>query len=418
MDATLKVVLSSLLLVLFIQSSYANTNHKCHLLLDAGSSGTRLYAFKKKGDSFKQLYKDTINIGVSWSLEQKLCSHKICTQKDIEETVYTLINSYLSKDNECKEGIETINLLATAGMRLAEQKHGRARVKNLYAHLERIILKALKTFHIPIDKNKVSARTITGAEEGIYTWLAVNILKENHTNTEGIIEMGGASMQIAYACENDLNCNDNSFKVKFRNSIVNLFSHSWLGLGRNEAYRIYNLEKSRSCTQSDSNNFILERCMSDISKIFTQYENKIYLKDHLNYKAATSVKQGTKIQVNIPADKRFHATGGFVYAEFDSLLRNAHEICNISKTDLIENRTQYQSIEKTPEELIESECFANLYYQALIDSIPNLNITSNLKKMKEINIDWIYGAINCIETNCLEFYEPNCKWNKNWNCIQ
>ena len=74
-----------------------------------------------------------------------------------------------------------------------------------------------------------SARVITGEEEGLYGWTAMNYGRGKGEPVVGIVEMGGASMQIAYK--------DRSGQTKARTPVCVLsgnhmvYSRTWDGLG-------------------------------------------------------------------------------------------------------------------------------------------------------------------------------------------
>ncbi|TVU05744.1 hypothetical protein EJB05_48925 [Eragrostis curvula] len=83
------------------------------------------------------------------------------------------------------------------------------------------------------------ASVISGAEEGIYAWVAANYalgtLGGDSRETTGIIELGGASIQVTFATGESLPP-EFSHVIKFGDVTYNLYSHSFLHLGQNVAY--------------------------------------------------------------------------------------------------------------------------------------------------------------------------------------
>ena len=63
-----------------------------------------------------------------------------------------------------------------------------------------------------------------------------------------------------------------SFSVKTEQGNIQLYSHSWLGLGMNEAFRLSNKETGEYCSHSeDSNNsseYSQRNCQQKISETF------------------------------------------------------------------------------------------------------------------------------------------------------
>ncbi|CAM0911346.1 unnamed protein product [Alopecurus aequalis] len=83
------------------------------------------------------------------------------------------------------------------------------------------------------------ATMISGAEEGIYAWVAANYalgtLGGCTQDTTGIIELGGASIQVTFVTNKSMPP-EFSHVLKFGDITYNLYSHSFLHLGQNVAY--------------------------------------------------------------------------------------------------------------------------------------------------------------------------------------
>ncbi|XP_037464246.1 probable apyrase 6 isoform X2 [Triticum dicoccoides] len=103
------------------------------------------------------------------------------------------------------------------------------------------------------------ATMISGADEGIYAWVAANYalgtLGGARQDTTGIIELGGASIQITFATDKPMPP-EFSHVFKFGDITYNLYSHSFLHLGQNVAYEsLHDLLstplKSKECIYHD-----------------------------------------------------------------------------------------------------------------------------------------------------------------------
>jgi hypothetical protein len=413
--------------IALVTSTNLKSDDKCQLIFDAGSSGTRLYAYENSKNELKEVFPDPmeIDIGISWALEKKQCGGVGCTDEDIKKVVADLIKEFHQKKaDHCKAGIAAVNLYSTAGMRLAAQKQGRPAILETYAKLNAEILKTFSSFgdeYASVTEQNVSARTLAGQEEGIYTWLTINRLKNNGAKLEGILEIGGASLQLTYPCdEDDQACLNNAVKVLYKNRTVNLFSYSWLGLGRTEAFRIYNVEKGFPCNAAaDSKNespFNLDRCLTAMSGSFTENSARDFiLLDPLNYNAQGS--KGSEVKISIPAGTEFHGAGGIGFENLDTLRSDAEEICDQTVADLIAHKDDaFKSIKYTPRHLLVSQCFARLYFDTLLGSIPGLNLTSNAREINGVKVGWTLGAAICEQTNCVDKKDLPCRWNKKLSC--
>jgi Golgi apyrase len=143
-----------------------------------------------------------------------------------------------------------IFLLATAGMRLLPPLK-QAAVLRTACHF----LRHHSNFRIdePSDVGPCgsSVRIITGEEEGLFGWIAVNYLMDGFTGpssnrtTYGFLDMGGASTQIAFEPkQNDRSLAKNLVDVRLRllggeEIHHQVFVTTWLGYGTNQARERY-----------------------------------------------------------------------------------------------------------------------------------------------------------------------------------
>ncbi|KAI0672816.1 nucleoside phosphatase family-domain-containing protein [Trametes maxima] len=141
-------------------------------------------------------------------------------------------------------------LLATAGMRLlAPEKQ--AEVLQATCHF----LKFHSNFRIddpsPAGPCGTSVRIITGEEEGLFGWIAVNYLMDGFKGSDeerltyGFLDMGGASTQIAFEPTKEEQAKaQNLMKVRLRllngdDILHKVFVTTWLGYGTNQARERY-----------------------------------------------------------------------------------------------------------------------------------------------------------------------------------
>lgn len=149
-----------------------------------------------------------------------------------------------------------VDLLATAGMREAEAKHGKAAVDNFYALIKTYITNQAKT-----DSGAPANRTFTAeevrtsdgnSEEGVWSWINLNDhycryfkanpdpLAEcaNATNgMYGVVEVGGASMQVSFPVAGNADPANNRYAVTIGGKSVTVYNKTFLGLGQDLARR-------------------------------------------------------------------------------------------------------------------------------------------------------------------------------------
>lgn len=155
-------------------------------IIDAGSSGSRLYVYEvdRDGGRIAQIYPSND--------EENKASRGPALSKveDTEQGVTDYLNTMVSKYTGKHAREIPLYILATAGMRLQPEAHTKQIYARLNAHKE--VINGLKL---------VSALTISGQYEGLYAWISANF-NDHSLNTatrKGIIEVGGASMQVVFS---------------------------------------------------------------------------------------------------------------------------------------------------------------------------------------------------------------------------
>ncbi|KAG5950525.1 hypothetical protein E4U53_004909 [Claviceps sorghi] len=228
------------------------------VILDAGSSGTRMYIYK---------WKHPIAIGENLSPvdSKKLPKVTLKKSKKIHPGIATFANdlTLVGRDylqpliDVALNGIPShkikatpIYFMATAGVRFLPESRQLSLLGHICAYL-----KANTEFYLPSCKEQV--QVIAGETEGLYGWIATNYLlggldrPEEHSHgkghhTYGFLDMGGASAQIAFApnaTEAERHATDLKL-IRLRyldgsSSEFRIFSATWLGFGANKARSRY-----------------------------------------------------------------------------------------------------------------------------------------------------------------------------------
>nr|KYP63745.1 Nucleoside-triphosphatase [Cajanus cajan] len=169
------------------------------VIIDAGSTGSRVYVFHfdhnlellRVGDDL--YFKETVTPGLSSYADfPELAAKSLIPLIEAAENI-------VPQDLEPKTPLK---LGATAGLRLLD---GNAAENILQAFSFSYLLKVRDMFKnrsaLNVQSNAVSI--IDGTQEGSYLWLAVNYLLgklgKEFTKTVGVVDLGGASVQMAYA---------------------------------------------------------------------------------------------------------------------------------------------------------------------------------------------------------------------------
>ncbi|KAK4760551.1 hypothetical protein SAY87_005444 [Trapa incisa] len=97
-------------------------------------------------------------------------------------------------------------------------------------------------------------REIQGEDEGVYAWVAVNYvlgsLRGELQDTTGVIELGGGSLQVAYAMKDAISVQP-SRVIRIFGTVYNLYTHGFPQLGQDAAWKSLNeLHKSKDLTSS------------------------------------------------------------------------------------------------------------------------------------------------------------------------
>ncbi len=200
----------------FAVQDLCQTQH-CVGIVDVGSTGSRLFLYTYDRDEAGY----PIHIQEQWSKKVTPGLSTLDLQQEkidayLDELFSTQINSKIP-----------VYVYATAGMRL----HSNAKQQEYYRAVEQWF-NAHSTSWTLVD-----AKTITGKEEGIYGWLAVNykIDSFSHQSAEqvGVMDMGGASVQVVFSVNDAVTLPSAHIeKVTIYGKTYTLYAYSALGLGQ------------------------------------------------------------------------------------------------------------------------------------------------------------------------------------------
>lgn len=191
---------------------------QCLAVVDAGSTGSRLYIYAYERDKTNS----PIHITELW---HKKIIPGFASLEPKQNEVSAYLGHLFSGEPQVKI---PVYFYATAGMRLVSQQ----KQQQLYTLLK-------NWFAQQSQWQLMSAKTITGTEEGLFDWLAMNYQLGGFFNKEevplGVMDMGGASVQVIFPVEDKTGINYNDlYNFDLYGRHYSLFIHSFLGLGQTE----------------------------------------------------------------------------------------------------------------------------------------------------------------------------------------
>ncbi len=288
---------SGILLLLLLTASLhcSDSSKKYMVIMDAGSTGTRVYVYSIDSATITG-QTTTITMLGSCKDPDPNCK-QITPDKGIASLSpnnQSAMNGYLeplisfAKSKIPTTGIsETqIFLRATAG------------VRNLSPADKQIHIMSLATNTLASSGfSKFSeARVLSGFQEGAAQWLNVNhalgLLGQVPQKTVGIIEMGGTSEQITFIPEDQ----PNSFPITLLGQTYPLYSYSYNHLGANEAASVQLPNNPCNSSTASSSYVSCKTAWGD------------YLNDNIACEPLCGL-QGAS-QPPIPKDMIFRITGG------------------------------------------------------------------------------------------------------------
>ncbi|GAA5948838.1 hypothetical protein JCM21900_003445 [Sporobolomyces salmonicolor] len=241
---------------------------KYGVVIDAGSSGSRVQVYswiepelakqqrKAKGLSADVLSRveKGVEEGDGWHLKVEPGISTFGDRAEgVAEYLKPLVDFAASVIPAEQLPSTPIYLLATAGMRLLPSSQQSAVLNAACSYIQ-----SSYSFHLTSCADQV--RIISGEEEGLYGWIAVNYLmdgfdkhehtaegeRRKHSSTYGFLDMGGASTQIAFEPSDteQVRHADNLLEVKLRllsgkDVRHPVFVTTWLGFGTNQARNRY-----------------------------------------------------------------------------------------------------------------------------------------------------------------------------------
>ncbi|KAI8906329.1 nucleoside phosphatase GDA1/CD39 [Gorgonomyces haynaldii] len=373
------------------------------VIIDAGSSGSRVYLYSWKDPNTwpKSAYPITVERGNTEFFEFKVKPGLSSLQDEPQK-----IGAYLKPLLEFsakhippeKQSSTPIYLLATAGMRLVPLDKQETMFQMVCDFVRDNYLFSVA------GGCQQHFRIISGNLEGIFGWTTVNYLKRQFhqfkissesalPSTYGLLEMGGASTQICFEPtklmakehKNDLT----QLKIRYLDGTersFGLYVHSFLGFGANEAFRKYrelnynsksfqdpcyplNYQTTHALTGTNvtgTGNF--DNCLQSTTPIL-QKELKCY--------EDPCLFNGVHVPLQDMRNHHFLGVSEFWYTTFkiydksgaydyQALLKAARSYCSLSWNDILDKYDHRQLPHADDIPRLEEQCFKTAYIMNML----------------------------------------------------
>ncbi|CAJ1061815.1 ectonucleoside triphosphate diphosphohydrolase 3 [Xyrichtys novacula] len=234
--------IAALVAVAVIQDTWGTKEYTMEygIVIDSGSSRSNVYVYEwpgeKENDTGVVTEKTNCRVAGDGISEMKVDPEKDAKSWEAFNICMEEVKKAIPVE---KHRTTPLFLGATAGMRLLHERDEQKSNE---------ILASLREYlsYLPFDFKNASI--ISGEEEGLYGWVTVNYLMGNFlekhilnkyirpsgAQTVGSMDLGGASTQIAFAVQEDLQGPD-YMPVKLYGYPYNVYTHSFLCYGKNEA---------------------------------------------------------------------------------------------------------------------------------------------------------------------------------------
>ena len=230
------------------------------IVIDAGSSGSRLHIFKwtdpstfdalkHEAEQLKSVPKIEQSKDWTFKVSPGLSSYEHKTHKAFSHHIHPLLKEAEKIIPANKFRDTPVFIQATAGMRLIPEKKRNAILHDICSNIQ-------KSTKFKMVDCASQVQIIDGETEGIYGWIGLNYLLGNFDNysmyskehfTMGFMDMGGASAQIAFVPSDKEGISHyksdiSTVYLRSMNGDIqewDVFVSTWLGFGANQARTRY-----------------------------------------------------------------------------------------------------------------------------------------------------------------------------------
>ncbi|CAK6965097.1 ectonucleoside triphosphate diphosphohydrolase 2 [Scomber scombrus] len=224
------------------------------IVLDAGSSHTALYIYKWLAD--KQNGTGVVTQHRECHAQGGGISSYAGQHGAAGKSLEACLDQAVSDIPKERHQVTPVYLGATAGMRLLHMSN-----PEQSAHILQEVGSKIQSYPF----NYQDATILSGQEEGAYGWVTVNYLLENFIKydfvgrwlspgrpTVGALDFGGASTQITFATQEEVEDEKDMIKLRLYGQEYSLYTHSFLCYGQDQALKrlLAHIVKSQGYSES------------------------------------------------------------------------------------------------------------------------------------------------------------------------
>lgn len=384
----------------FLASAQSVDDPKYVVFIDAGSSGSRAHVHSYTMEGTKSIPK----VDASKNLKVKPGLSSYASNPTMAGKGLTDLRKFLEQTIDAKLRSRTeLHLQATAGLRVLDAKIANQILESVRDELQ--------TWGFKFDRNYV--RLISGREEGLNGWIATNYLQGvfskpsvKQEDTVGVVEMGGASLQISYCPDNlEQYSTEQIHKlapIHLAGHTFYVYVYSYLNYGQEKAEELL-LQKAKDDIDKDGNPCFL-RGTSSITNPTGEYDKCIELidrylfndkKENCNSCSFTGVFQPKH------AGEKFIAIENFFYTpEFFDVQHDRDFVDKLMEKGRNYCKMDFGTAAKTwPKEDVKKYCFSGAYQVSMLKyglgfSKEQLHQDVDIaREIKGEGIDWALGAV-------------------------
>jgi len=392
----LAVVLALCLLVFLLSPSAqpVSSGSGYVVLIDAGSSGSRVHVHSYR-------YVEGSNMPIvdpSQNLKRKpgLSSFAATPEKaggslrDLRDFAQRIVPAD-------QRDTTPLLLQATAGLRSLTLSEAEAVLES--------VRDELATWGFKFERHW--ARVISGSEEGINGFIAVNYLKDvfkpgvRQEDTFGVIEMGGASLQVTFCADNiDLLREDQQAKlvpISLAGTTFLVYTHSYMGYGQEMAAELVRKDAGDGdpCYLVGS----FPKAKGNFKECFTRIKNVLFKPRESSCDSCSflgNFQPSIKGEIFLAIENFFYTTKFFdldTHRNFVDLLQEKGE--HWCSTPFHSAQAQFPALTK---EEVNKFCFASAYIPNLVNALgfTKQDLEKSVFIAKNINnsgIDWALGGV-------------------------